>query len=76
MSVGDFKRDFSAALDRVRRGECIAVAFGRKKEVVAVLSPPEPDKTKDKRKLGRYAGRARVRFAPDWEMTDKELLDS
>ncbi len=76
MSVGEFKRDFSAALDRVRRGERIAVSFGRTKEIVAVLSPPDPEETQGKRKLGRYAGRARIRFGPDWEMTDEELLGS
>lgn len=76
MSVGDFKKDFSAALDRVRRGERIAVSFGRKKEIVAVLSPPDHGETQGKRKLGRYAGRAQVRFSPDWELTDEELLGS
>lgn len=76
MSVGEFKREFSSALERVRHGEPVAVTYGRKREVVAVLSPPGSTGKTGLRKLGRYCGKARVRFGPDWEMSDDELLDS
>jgi antitoxin (DNA-binding transcriptional repressor) of toxin-antitoxin stability system len=76
MSVGEFKKDFSAVLERVRQGEPIAVTYGRKKEVVAVLSPPGSKPPKGARRLGRYAGRVRARFSRDWEIAEEEFLES
>jgi antitoxin (DNA-binding transcriptional repressor) of toxin-antitoxin stability system len=76
MSVGEFKRDFSAALQRVRAGEPIAVSYGRKKAIVAVLAPPAEGYRKGTRKLGRYAGQVRVRFAGHWQLDESEWVNS
>lgn len=38
MSVGEFKRDVSRALESVCSGESVAVTYGRKKDIVGVYS--------------------------------------
>ena len=42
VSVADFKANFSDWLDAVRQGERIAIQYGRRKEIVAILTPPTP----------------------------------
>jgi len=40
LSVGEFKTHFSEALQDVRKGKPVGVAYGRKGDLVAVLAPP------------------------------------
>ncbi|HMQ59913.1 MAG TPA: hypothetical protein PKE06_04550 [Flavilitoribacter sp.] len=72
-TVGDFKARFSEILEQVREGEEIAIAFGRKREIVAYLVP-RASFTRAKRKLGILAGKARAEFTEDFEMTEEEFL--
>ena len=73
-SVGDLKAHFSEILDMVQDGEEIAIAYGKKKEVIARIVPEKKPKKLKKRKLGALKGKATVTFVKDWEMTEEELL--
>ena len=73
MSVGEFKTNFSDALKRVRAGEEIGIAYGKTKEVVARLVPKAHGK-KQKRKIGIWDKRAKVKFEADFKMTTEEFL--
>jgi antitoxin (DNA-binding transcriptional repressor) of toxin-antitoxin stability system len=71
MSVGDFKTNFSAALKEVEAGEKIAITYGRKKEVKAMLVPTT--EKKEKRKLGAWEGKVSVKFKGGHNTTEKEF---
>ena len=73
MSVGEFKTHFSDALKRVRAGEEIGIAYGKTKEVVARLVPKASGK-KQKRKIGIWDKRVKVKFGTDFKMTNEEFL--
>ncbi len=68
-TVGEFKNNFSGILELVRLGENIAIAFGKKKEIVAYLVPRTARAGK-KRPLGLLAGKATVTFSEDFKMTE------
>lgn len=72
-TVGEFKTKFSAILEMVRLGENVAIAFGKKQEIVAYLVPRSPHAGK-KRPLGLLEGKAKVTFLPDFKMTEEEFL--
>jgi antitoxin (DNA-binding transcriptional repressor) of toxin-antitoxin stability system len=72
MSVGDFKTNFSAVLKEVEDGQRIAITYGRKKEVKAMLIPNEV-KSK-KRKLGVWVGKASFKIKNNFKITDEEFL--
>ncbi len=71
MTVGEFKTRFSDALASVAQGDTITVTYGRNKRPVAVLAPPP---AAPRRKLGLLAGKATVKLAPDWKLTEEEFL--
>jgi antitoxin (DNA-binding transcriptional repressor) of toxin-antitoxin stability system len=71
MTVGDLKSHFSEVIQEVKAGEEIAVAFGKKKEIVAYLIPKSARKSA-KRQLGILKGN--VRFADTFKMTEDEFL--
>ncbi len=73
-SIGDFKANLSEILDMVRKGEEIALTYGKKKEVVAYLVPKEKKASKAKRPIGLLEGKAKVIFMDDFEMTEEEFL--
>ncbi|WP_428666211.1 type II toxin-antitoxin system Phd/YefM family antitoxin [Runella sp.] len=73
MTVGDLKTRFSEILQEVQAGEEIAVAFGKKKEIVAYLIPTSARKT-TKRSLGILANKGKVTFQNDFSMTEEEFL--
>jgi antitoxin (DNA-binding transcriptional repressor) of toxin-antitoxin stability system len=72
-TVGDFKTNFSEILEGVRSGEKVAIAFGKKKEIVAYLVPGSTQML-TKRPLGLLAGKAKVVFKDDFKMTEDEFL--
>ena len=73
MTVGDLKANFSEILKDVQSGEKVAIAFGKKKEIVAYLVPKISEKPK-KRPLGLLEGKGTVTFADDFKMTEEEFL--
>jgi len=74
LTVGDLKTNFSEVLKAVQLGEEFAIAFGKRKEVVAYLVPKQLRK-KDKRQIGLLEGIATVVFHQDYKMTTEEFLD-
>lgn len=73
MSVGEFKANFSEALKRVLSGEEIGISYGKKRKIVAKLVPKIAGK-KPKRKLGILEGKVKVKFGPDFKITEEEFL--
>ncbi|MEZ0485194.1 type II toxin-antitoxin system Phd/YefM family antitoxin [Fibrella aquatica] len=73
MTIGELKAHFSDVIQDVKSGEEIAVAFGKKKEIVAYLIPKEA-RTPVKRQLGILANKGQVTFGADFKLTDDEFL--
>ena len=72
-TIGDFKTNFSQILEWVRAGEEVAIAFGKKKEIVAYIVPRSSRPGK-KRPLGLLAGKATVVFHEDFKMSEEEFI--
>lgn len=72
MSVGEFKTNFSEALELVKQGEEVEVLYGRAKKPIARLVPPGPVKTGGL--LGLLVGKASFEMDEDWKVTPEELL--
>lgn len=75
LPVGELKAKFSEVLDKVQQGESFEILYGKKKTPVARIVPIKDDKRKKKRKLGAWEGKVKVEFAPNFKMTDEQLLD-
>jgi antitoxin (DNA-binding transcriptional repressor) of toxin-antitoxin stability system len=74
-SVAEAKTHFSTLLKDVQKGEEIAISYGRKKEMVALLVPFATRQPKKTRGIGSLAEKMKVKFAKDWYMTDEELIN-
>lgn len=74
IQVGEFKARFSEIIEAVRAGETVVVSYGRSRENVAALIPFNQLPAAEPRNLGILSGQASVTFAPDFEMSDDELL--
>jgi len=74
--VAEAKAHLSSILKDVEGGDEIAISYGKKKEIVAVLVPYETYKKAKKRKLGSLKGKMTATFAERFSMTDEELLGS
>ena len=74
MSVGELKTHFSEVLKSVEAGEKIAITYGRKKEIKALLIPNEIKRPK--RKLGILQGIASASFVGGHNTTEKEFFGS
>lgn len=72
-TVGELKTNFSEILKWVKAGEEMAIAFGRKKEIVAFLVPC-PSINIQKRPLGLLEGKAKAMFSHDFKITEEEFL--
>ena len=76
LSVGEFKTHFSEALQDVRKGKPVGVAYGRKGDLVAVLAHPSLIIHKTSVKLGSLKSKARFQTKADFNISDDELLNS
>ena len=72
ISVGELKTHFSEVLKSVVAAEKIAITYGRKKEMKALLIPNEVKKIN--RKLGILKGKASASFIGGHNTTEKEFL--
>lgn len=72
-TVGEFKQRFSEALQTVREGGTVEVTYGRSHRPVAMFTPVPGRK---KRRLGVLSKQVKVRIKDDWELSDRELLES
>ncbi len=75
VSVAHFKAEFSDMLHKVRRGERIAIQYGRRKETVAILIPAGESGEIPKRALGLLQGKASFKLGADFKMTEEEFLN-
>ncbi len=73
MTVGDLKAHFSEVMQEIKAGEEIAVAFGKKREIIAYLIPKSARKPV-KRQLGILQDKGKATFADDFKMTEEEFL--
>ena len=77
--VAEAKAHFSAIVKDVEEGNEVAIAYGKKKEKVAVIVPYgewEKAQKGPKRQLGTLEGKMSVAFAKDFKMSDEEFLSS
>lgn len=75
MQVGELKSRFSRVLDDVKRGEEIAISFGKRREKLAVIVPYFKYKKSVRRKLGILKGRASFEVHEGFKIPDEELLN-
>jgi antitoxin (DNA-binding transcriptional repressor) of toxin-antitoxin stability system len=74
--IGELKANLPAVLEQVRRGEEIAVSYGRRKENVALIVPFVHRGGGKVRPLGILKGKARCRIRKDFFIGDEELLEA
>lgn len=74
LTIGEFKAQFSDVLKTVDKDHCIAVTYGKKKEIVGYFVK-EPQVIYENRKLGILQKKASYSIKIDFEMTAHELLD-
>ena len=75
LQSADAKTHFSSVLKDVEAGNEVAIAYGRRKETVAVIIPYEKWKKNQKRRLGTLEGKMSVKFSNDFSMSDEELIN-
>ena len=76
LSVGEFKSKFSEVVDELLQGNEVVISYGKKKEKIGVMVPYKNYKKKKKIKLGLLEGKASVKFAKDFKLTDEKFLAS
>lgn len=76
LTVGEFKAKFSEVLSKVLQGESIGITYGKNKKKVAALVPYNKVIKTHGLKLGLLEGKASVKFAKNFKMTDEEFLSS
>lgn len=76
LQVGELKANFSKIIEKVKGGEEITIAYGRKNEKVAVIVPYEKYMGKKTRKLGLLEKTASCKFTDGFSISDEELLHS
>ncbi len=73
-TVGEFKSKFSAILEKVSKGEKVAVSYGKAKKIIAYFVPTEKKRLK-KRQIGTLEGKIKVKFNGNWQISPEELFD-
>ena len=76
MTIGELKAQFSAVLEKVKAGETIVIAYGKKKEKIAAIVPFEQIKPRREHRLGVLRGIAQYRISSNFKISDEELLSS
>jgi hypothetical protein len=74
LTIGEFKSQFSDVIKSVDKDHCIAVTYGKKKEVVGYFVK-EAKSLYESRELGILKNEASYSISNDFEITDEELLD-
>lgn len=72
LTVGEFKKRFSEVLKWVENGEIVEVSYGRKKKIVGIFKAKSYNKPKVK--IGLLKGKAQVKFAEDFKLSEEEFL--
>jgi len=76
LQVAEAKSHFSSIIRDVEQGNEVAIAYGKKKQTVAIIVPYEKWKKTQKRQLGSLEGKMSAVFAEDFKITDEELFNS
>ena len=74
LPVGELKAQFSEVLKLVKRGESFGILYGKKKKPIAMIVPYKEDRIKKERSIGILNGKAHIKFADNFEITEEEML--
>jgi len=75
LQVGEFKSHFSEVIENIKKGEEIAISFGKKKEKIAVLVPYSKYMKKVSRKIGLLENKASFTLSSDFKVSDETFLN-
>ena len=75
ITVAELKAHFSTFMKDVQKGDEIVIAFGRKKEKIAVIVPYDAYMQRKQRRLGSLQDCGKL-VMEDFSMSDEELLQS
>lgn len=73
VTATELRRNLSKFLEKVQGGETIAITYGRKKEIRALLVPHQ--KERKLIKLGTLEGTGSFKFRKGYKMTEEELCE-
>jgi len=77
MTAAKFKANFSSVVDELKKGNKVAITYGRKKEPLATIIPQSKiDKPDYSVKLGDLKANGWTYKLDNFEMTEEELLTS
>jgi len=74
LTVGEFKARFADVLKEVQDGQAVAISYGRQRRRMAVIVRYDQHTGAQSRELGVLEGKASYRIAPEFAITDEELL--
>jgi len=74
IQLAEAKTHFSSIMKIVQAGDEVAIAYGKKKQTIAVIIPYKQWEKYKKRKLGTLEGKMSVVFAKDFAISDEELV--
>jgi antitoxin (DNA-binding transcriptional repressor) of toxin-antitoxin stability system len=74
LQSAEAKAHFSSILKDIEAGNEVAIAYGKKKQTIAVIIPYEQWKKSKKRQLGTLESKMTVSFSDDFSMSDEELI--
>jgi len=74
LTVGELKARFADVLKEVQGGQAVAVSYGRRRQRMAVIVRYDQYTGAQSRELGVLQGKASYRIAPDFALSDEELL--
>ncbi len=75
LPVGEFKTHFSEVLEDIKKGDEVAISYGKKKEKIAVLVPYAKYAGKSTRTIGILEKKASYRISDDFSISEEEFLD-
>jgi len=76
LTAAEFKARFSEVLEKIRKGQRIAITYGRKREKVAIIIPYSESFEGGKRKIGLLEGKASFKVRKGFKLTDEEMLQA
>ncbi len=75
LQVGEFKSHFSEVIENIKKGEEVAISFGKKKEKIAVLVPYSKYMKKVSRKIGLLEKKASFTLSSDFKVSDETFFN-
>ena len=74
LTIGQLKTNFSDVIKSIKTGKEVIIAFGKKKEKIAVIIPYKKYVKSKKIKLGLLESKASYTVKDDFKISDKEFL--